>query len=583
MKYILKLLLNFFTFILSKIISFFIYLILSFFIIILIFSSLTSKNNKSDFLKYEHLVLENISNPSDDIIVDSLNFFGENNLSFKNVLDVISLAKDDNNIKDMVIDLNSVQFSPAQIEELTPLFKEFKSKGKKIIAHGRYLDNTAYSLAILADEIFLPNTENADILLGGYQKNILYYKDIFDKYGFKMEVIHIGDYKSFGEEYRESKISEELKSTITRINDIRLDEFIKNISENRKLNFEKTKEKLLNGDFAYISPKLARDLSIIDNLINYEKIEEIYDLNETNTISFESYFEKNYKEDIDDKEVIAVIYLNGDIEENPSNPYTPYISYTNFKDKLEAASKIQNLTGIIVRINSNGGSAYESKKIYDELTSLDIPLYISIGDSAASGGYYIASSGHKIFLNKSSITGSIGVVSMFPKYIGTLDKFNINTSTVSRGKYMNLTNPLVSLTKEDREVYRKKLNSVYEEFKNDILEVRGNLNAESLEKIAQGQIWLGSEAVENGLADEIGSLNDTINAMANDYEIKNFKVVNIYSKQDISSYKDIFKYNILPFFKNENVILDEITKKYNFIMNNKNKILFYADDFKIEF
>ena len=207
---------------------------------------------------------------------------------------------------------------------------------------------------------------------------------------------------------------------------------------------------------------------------------------------------------------------------------------------------------------------------------LKVPVYVSIGNIAASGGYYISSAADKIFIEKFGLTGSIGVVSMLPKYVGTLNKLNINVNHITRGKYLNITDPSVSLTNEDKMAYMNRLEAVYNEFKSDILVKRIKLNPNSLENIAQGKVWLGLEAKELNLVDEIGGLHDTIDNLQNTLNLNNnYSIVDIYSNQEYTNLTDILKSNIgLLKFKNK-INFDFLENKVQFILNQNSKPMFY--------
>ena len=403
----------------------------------------------------------------------------------------------------------------------------------------------------------------------------MYFKNILDKFGIKFEVIHVGSHKSYGEEYYRENISKEQKETLTRIYDKKLEEYISNISKVRKIDKETVRNKLLNGEYALISPKTARDLSLVDSLENYSDLSHNLNITDDNSITIQDYISK-VSENNNSENNIAVIYLDGDIDSVSSTYGNTNITSENFKVKLDKALEINNLKGIVIRINSGGGSALESKKIYDMIMELKVPVYVSIGNIAASGGYYISSAADKIFIENFGLTGSIGVVSMLPKYVGTLNKLNINVNHITRGKYLNISDPSVELTNEDRIAYMNRLEAVYNEFKNDILVKRTGLNPNSLENIAQGKVWLGLEAKELKLVDEIGGLYDTIDSLQNSLQLDNkYSIVDIYSTQEYNNLTDILKSNIgLLKFKNK-INFDFLENKVQFIINQNSKPMFY--------
>lgn len=577
MKHILKLIKNFLLYTLKKVYSFFIYITLTFITLsiiagVFIASNMNESNTPS---KYSNLIISDIDIPQEDKFSNSLDYIEGKKITFSEIYKAINFAINDDNISTVFINLDTTTFSTPQIEEITPLFNKLKEKNKKIVAYGENLDNSSYQIGLLANEIVVPKTENTDIHLGGYSISNMYFKNILDKFGIKFEVIHVGSHKSYGEEYYRENISKEQKETLTRIYDKKLEEYISNISKVRKIDKETVRNKLLNGEYALISPKTARDLSLVDSLENYSDLSHNLNITDDNSITIQDYISK-VSENNNSENNIAVIYLDGDIDSVSSTYGNTNITSENFKVKLDKALEINNLKGIVIRINSGGGSALESKKIYDMIMELKVPVYVSIGNIAASGGYYISSAADKIFIENFGLTGSIGVVSMLPKYVGTLNKLNINVNHITRGKYLNISDPSVELTNEDRIAYMNRLEAVYNEFKNDILVKRTGLNPNSLENIAQGKVWLGLEAKELKLVDEIGGLYDTIDSLQNSLQLDNkYSIVDIYSTQEYNNLTDILKSNIgLLKFKNK-INFDFLENKVQFIINQNSKPMFY--------
>lgn len=577
MKHILKLIKNFLLYTLKKVYSFFIYITLTFITLsiiagVFIASNMNESNTPS---KYSNLIISDIDIPQEDKFYNSLDYIEGKKITFSEIYKAINFAINDDNISTVFINLDTTTFSTPQIEEITPLFNKLKEKNKKIVAYGENLDNSSYQIGLLANEIVVPKTENTDIHLGGYSISNMYFKNILDKFGIKFEVIHVGSHKSYGEEYYRENISKEQKETLIRIYDKKLEEYISNISKVRKIDENTVRNKLLNGEYALISPKTARDLSLVDSLEDYSDLSHNLNITDDNSITIQDYISK-VSENNNSENKIAVIYLDGDIDSVSSTYGNTNITSENFKVKLDKALEINNLKGIVIRINSGGGSALESKKIYDMIMELKVPVYVSIGNIAASGGYYISSAADKIFIENFGLTGSIGVVSMLPKYVGTLNKLNINVNHITRGKYLNISDPSVELTNEDRIAYMNRLEAVYNEFKNDILVKRTGLNPNSLENIAQGKVWLGLEAKELKLVDEIGGLYDTIDSLQNSLQLDNkYSIVDIYSTQEYNNLTDILKSNIgLLKFKNK-INFDFLENKVQFIINQNSKPMFY--------
>ncbi|CAM3061757.1 signal peptide peptidase SppA [Streptobacillus felis] len=582
--FIFKFLKNLFVYTLKKIYSFFVYIFLLFIVFTAIIGGLLVK--EEIHTNNTNILISDIYFPGEDKFSNSIKYIEGKEISFSDIYSSLDLIASDDEVQNIFINLDTTAFSPTQLEELDTVLDKIKKSNKKIYAYGTVINNRNYGIATYANEIIMPDTQNSDIILTGYSNSNKYYKDLFDKYGFKFEVIHVGTHKSFGQNYVRNSISEEEKETLTRILDKRLNNFIEKNSNARKINSETFKDKLLNGEYAYISPEKARDLSLIDHLMFYDKLSEKIELNEENTTPIQVYAEKKVKEINTSSNKIAVIYLDGDISEYNNNPSIPFISYDNFNYKMEKAEKLDGLKGIVIRINSPGGSAIEAKQIYERIMNSKVPVYISIGDIAASGGYYISSAGDKRFINPSSLTGSIGVVSMIPKYYGTLQKFGINIDGVNKGKYIGLLDPEKELNDEERNVYQRKLQDVYEEFKNDILSNNKKLTPDSLESIAQGKVWLGSEALNLKLVDEFGGLNHTINSLQKDLKLnEDYNIVNIYSEQNYEDVFSLFNRFFIKFkLKNKKIeAINQIEEKLQFILNQKGKAMYYSDILPLEY
>ena len=423
----------------------------------------------------------------------------------------------------------------------------------------------------------MPNTYSASLDLTGYFSNSIYYKGLLDKFGVSIEAIHVGSHKSAGENLYLDKMSDELRADTTRLFDNRLNNLIETIAANRKLNKKEVEKNILNGDFASLSPYTARDYSLIDEISDFDTFMSNHMIH---SIQIESFSNLLAKSSNSNKKIannsIAVISLEGNIEKENGSFNNFSISRESVVAKLEKVRKINNLRAIVLRINSPGGSALESELIYKELMAFkkeyNIPIYVSMGSVAASGGYYIASASNKIFANNSTLTGSIGVVSLIPKFVNTVEKLNLSAQTISKGKFAGIYSPYYALTDEDRQhIYNVSLN-VYDEFKNRVKSAR-NLSEKQLEPIAGGRVWFGNEAVNIGLVDEIGGLNDTIKTLAKDLKINKYNIVEISNNRDISNIIQ----NTKKYIYSQNPLFS--SKEYNDLMffnNNATKPLYFG-------
>lgn len=575
-----KIVKQFLIFTLKEIYSFFLKLFLFFallaLLIIIVSVAVVSKQKESINNNYSYIMLSP-TNLTDDKLQTNLLKNAKQNISFRDLTIGIETAAKDQKIKGIIIDLDRVLLTSSNIEELTPKLEAFKKANKKIYAYGSYIDNQNYSLALNADEIIMVPSSSASISITGYHYSNLYMKKLFDNLGINFEVIHIGDYKSYGENYNKETMSDGLKSELTRILDTRLNTFTKSISQNRKLDLQTINTKLLNGDLALQTPFSARDNGLIDKLEYFGQFLSRIGAKEEDVIDIYSYLsiKTPLKEHAKDK--IAIIYAEGPITYLETSGGDIVITPENISQKLSELNKISNLKGVVLRVNSPGGSALGAEMIYKALSDIQVPIYVSMGSTAASGGYYISMSGDKIFADKSTITGSIGVVSILPKVNKGAEKYGVNSSSINKGKYSDVYDPFTPLDDDSRNKITQSMTETYKEFKSRVTTNR-KISDAKLETLAQGRIWLGEEAKSNGLVDEIGSLDDTIKALAKTLNLTSYEVIDVYSNESfndlISRFLGRFGASISASASAPTEII-KVMDKYKFVEQNNGKPLYY--------
>ena len=589
---------RFFMFTLKEIYSFFLKLSLLFLVFFIFITSMityfTFKDKNSHKFKNYNYVLFNVSQVTEDKIIGKGLFSGSEkyNISFMDILNSLDSIKENKDIKGIVIALDQVDLSSAKIEELNKKFAELKKNNKKIYAYGTYLENQNYPLATIADEIIMMPSASANVTLTGYNYTNLYYKKLLDNLGVNMEVVRIGNYKSYGENYISDKMSEELKTELTRIFDNRYEKFIDNIVKIRKIDKNTLDNDIVNGNNTSLTPFAARDKKLVDKLEGFQELTQRLGITDEKLVDIYDYYE-DHSSEIEAKnkgnDAIAVIYAEGAIiDDSTANDNTISIAPDNIAVKLEKALKTKNLRGIVLRVNSPGGSALASEIIYQTLLKAGVPIYVSMSETAASGGYYISMAGNKVFADNATITGSIGVVSMIPKFYNAQNKYGVTANSISKGKYSDMYNPFTPLTEETKTKISESMLSTYKEFKSRVSANR-KIDDTILENYAQGKIWLGDEAKNIKLVDEIGGLEETINAMARDLKLKEgYRVENIYT--EISFQKTL---KMLSSFVLEKVSLTsqiqarlpksaKLFDEYKLIEDNQNKPMYYLP-YKLEF
>ena len=589
---------RFFMFTLKEIYSFFLKLSLLFLVFFIFITSMityfTFKDKNSHKFKNYNYVLFNVSQVTEDKIIGKGLFSGSEkyNISFMDILNSLDSIKENKDIKGIVIALDQVDLSSANIEELNKKFAELKRNNKKIYAYGTYLENQNYPLATIADEIIMMPSASANVTLTGYNYTNLYYKKLLDNLGVNMEVVRIGNYKSYGENYIGDKMSDELKAELTRIFDNRYDKFINNIAKMRKIDKNTLDNDIVNGNNTSLTPFAARDKKLVDKLEGFQELTQRLGITDEKMVDIYDYYE-DHSSEIEAKnkgnDAIAVIYAEGAIiDDSTANDNTISIAPDNIAIKLEKALETKNLKGIVLRVNSPGGSALASEIIYQTLLKAGVPIYVSMSETAASGGYYISMAGNKVFADNATITGSIGVVSMIPKFYNAQNKYGVTANSISKGKYSDMYNPFTPLTEETKTKISESMLSTYKEFKSRVSANR-KIDDTILENYAQGKIWLGDEAKNIKLVDEIGGLEETINAMARDLKLKEgYRVENIYT--EISFQKTL---KMLSSFVLEKVSLTsqiqarlpksaKLFDEYKLIEDNQNKPMYYLP-YKLEF
>lgn len=536
LRTILNLFRRFIFFIIKEIFSFFIKLILSIFIIAAIFYSIADKYKKetrdlpsTNFyvkLDFSTSVLEN--NISSNLINDDT-------INFYSLLDNLESMKKDKKVEGLLLNLSNIDLNYAQIEEISKELEEIRNSGIKILAYMENVNKKNYLLASYANEIFLPYANSTNINIYPYFRENLYTKNLTDKLGVKFNIVNIGDYKSYQENLSHTNMTKENREDITRILDMNYNYFLDEVAKNRKIKKEQLDELIQSGIFVASTPSVLFANKLIDGFYYLENLEE--NIGKEKIVEYNDYA-TNKKENNFTKNIIHVIPLEGNIGAQTGLDNSSAIESQVVIKELKSAIENDDIKAIVLRVNSPGGSAFLSDEISQGvfLAREAKPIYVSMGGVAASGGYYISALADKIFVDKNSITGSIGVVSIIPDFTELLNKLEVNNEKVYKGKFSDL----YSTTDFNEEKYNKIKESnlkVYDDF----LEIVSNgrkIEKEKLKNIAEGKIWTGEEAVKNGLADNIGGLKETILAVAKDFEIENYKVQVAEKKID---YRDLYK------------------------------------------
>ena len=462
------------------------------------------------------------------------NWAVEKDVSMFTMLSAIKAAGTDPNVEGLILDMDSLGFSSQHYDEFEKAVEEYKTSGKKIYAFGNGASQSSYRNALLADSIVMTPSQSASFNITGYYASYSYYKTLFDKWGVSYTVVNTGPYKTYGENYVRDSISDQQREQVLAVYESRLENFVEDVSEKRGLEKERVQQMVDSGEIYLISPIEAKEKGLIDNLDYRESfIESLAEGDEKPpVIGIEKYISTNYaegymKNSASDK--IAVIYAEGGIYMSDINPSIidkePSIIPSRICAQIESAAKDDEVKGIVLRINSPGGSALASEIIHESIQRAKEkkPVYVSMGQVAASGGYYMSAPADKIFAGEDTVTGSIGVVAVIPSVEGLFGKIGINQDTISRGENASVFDLSKDISESEKNALQANIDKVYAEFKNRVSTGRG-IEVEQVEKIAGGRVWTGSQALENGLVDELGGLGDAIQALADQLELEEYSV-----------------------------------------------------------
>lgn len=453
-------------------------------------------------------------------------FSGEE-LGLDEILHAIKVAKNDDNIEGISITTGYLMAGVAQTQEIRKALLDFKSSGKFVMAHSDVYAQRDYYLASAADEVYINPVGVLDFK--GLATEVLFYKELQEKSGIKMEVIRHGKYKSAVEPFLSDTMSEEnrtqIKELITSIWNVIVDD----ISASRNITHQNLN--IIADTLGGRTPEYAVASGLLDGALHYDEYEELLkekmevsEDDELNYVGLRDYVQKANKKRIrTGADKIAVIYAQGEILGGEGGK--DYIGQDLIVDALHKAVDNERVKAIVLRVNSPGGSALVSDIIWREiqLAKKEKPLVVSFGNVAASGGYYIGVGGDKIFAEPTTITGSIGVFGTIPNVHGLAKNMGINAEQVGTNKNSVDYSFFEPMTDSFRNVMQESIEETYDTFLDRVSKGR-NMPVERVNEIAQGRIWSGVDAQALGLVDELGSLDDAIAAAADMVGLKDYGV-----------------------------------------------------------
>lgn len=439
--------------------------------------------------------------------------------SFSSLLTQLRKAKIDKRVSAVLLDIDSPSIGWGKADELRAAIADFKTSGKPTYAYMEMGANKEYYIATAADKIFLP--PSGDLYITGFAAQAQFYKGSLDKLGVEWDDVHVGKYKSANEPFTRTDLSPESREVINAILDDYYNRVTTAISDARKKSPEDVKAIIDNAPYNAIE---AQKQNLIDGakyrdevyqeLKNALGYKEGDNLRTTTTAAYKEITPESLG--LNNGERIAVIFASGLITSGKSADGTFGGAQTIGSDTISKAVKDaaddSSIKAIVLRVDSGGGSALASDLMWHtiEYAKTKKPIVTSMGDVAASGGYYIACNSNKIVAEPSTVTGSIGVVLGRPVTGGLYNWLGISNEYTTRGKNAGIFREDRKWTDEERAVFQKSANFFYwDNFVPKVAKGRGK-SVEQINEVAQGRVWTGAQAKERGLVDEFGGLNRAV-------------------------------------------------------------------------
>ncbi|MEM9823892.1 MAG: signal peptide peptidase SppA [Bacteroidota bacterium] len=479
-----------------------------------------------------------------------ITFANEAVLGLHDIVGAIEYAQTDDKIKGILLDLGTVSIGRASNKVVREALMDFKTSGKFILAYSQYYNQSSYYLASVADEILVHPLGNVDFL--GYSAELPFFKDLLDRMDVKVQVFYAGQYKSATEPFRRKDMSPQNRVQIREYLEDMYALYLNDIAEAREVSTTKLRQiadqYLLRKTEDAIQYNLVDKAAYRDELIDNMKGRlGLDDSDQVNMVTIEDYGKKKRKgAGYSVSEKIAVVYAEGTIVDGKGQPgNTGGDKYARIIRKLRQQA---NVKAIVLRVNSPGGSVMASDVMWRELVlakEQGIPIVASFSDYAASGGYYIACMADSIFAEPNSITGSIGVFAMFPSLQRTFNNhLGITMDTVKTGPFSNHLSMSYDISAEESAIMQKQIEDFYETFLGKVAKSR-NMTRDEVHAIAQGRVWTGKKALELGLVDAIGGIDEAIASAASLADLDQYRVT------EYPQIKNRFERMILEFTNEE--------------------------------
>ncbi|MBQ7157143.1 MAG: signal peptide peptidase SppA [Bacteroidaceae bacterium] len=457
------------------------------------------------------------------------------------ILTAIKNAKENENVKGIYLEAGTlVSASPSTLQEIRNALIDFKKSGKFILSYGDTYTQGSYYVCSVADSVVI--NPQGMISWSGMSLQTAFYKDLLDKVGVKMQVVKVGTYKSAVEPYILTEMSDANREQLTTLSSEIWGEITSAVSKSRKISVEALNT-YADSVISFADPAAYKKLHLVDKLAFSDNVPSIIanmmkiDADDYNTISVSDMAAQTTNEPKDPSgDIIAVYYaVGGIVQESTSSSFSnesEIVGKDVIKDLQELAED-EDIKAVVLRVNSGGGSAYASEQIWHQVMNIKAnkPIIVSMGDYAASGGYYISCAADWIVAEPNTLTGSIGIFGMMPEASELMNnKLGIHMSTVNTNAHSDMGNPTRPLDESERNIMQAYVNRGYELFTKRCADGR-KMKQDDIKAIAEGRVWTGAHAKKLGLVDQLGGLDDAIAVAKKKAKVEKCTIVN-YPNQD---------------------------------------------------
>ena len=505
-------------------------------------------------LKLEGILVERHKNDVISSFASEINS-SVSEIALDDIMASIDKATDNDNIKGIYLHIGDFSASVASLQEIYKGLEKFKKTGRFIVAYADSYGNGTYYLSSIADKVYM--NPSGTLALTGINISTVFFKDLLSKIGVEVQIFKVGTFKSAVEPFTQTSMSEANRLQLTTFINSIWTEITKTIARNRGISDTEVNLYADSGLFLD-DAQTAVQHKLIDSLVYSSDMKEIIKkrvdkdyktlmINDMKLVAQNKEYSKNR---------IAIVYAVGEID--GSNKNEGIDSEDISEDLLEIADN-DKIKAVVLRINSPGGSAYGSEQIWKAVSVVKSkkPIVVSMGDYAASGGYYIACNTDRIFAQPTTLTGSIGIFGIFPNIGGLTDKLGIKFDNVKTNKYSDFGATYRPMNTEERVILQQYINNGYELFTKRCAEGR-NMNIDSLKAIAEGRIYSGTDAMQLGLVDEMGGLEEAIAFAAKKANISNYTLKYYPSvKSLIEQISDIFSTSV-----EERIVKSQLGENY---------------------